>query len=246
VVTDYRYDGLDRRIAVTKGGVTTWTYYDGTQPVVDYLDNETTAFQIFAAGERLDELYAVWTRGEGARWTLTDHQGTVRRLLDSTGHEVAAFRWDSYGNPLSASGTDPDGAGRFAFAGREWDAATGLYFNRARYYDPDLGRFISVDPLGFDSGESNLYRYARNSPLVYTDPTGTISAVEFAVLEVTSRVVDALEMCDLTKNVYQLWNYVGQNIASAVQGQGPAGGNGGDYLNPSLDNLLPFGCLKSD
>jgi hypothetical protein len=41
-VTDYRYDALDRRIGVTRGGVTTWRYYDGAQPIADFAGNETT------------------------------------------------------------------------------------------------------------------------------------------------------------------------------------------------------------
>jgi RHS repeat-associated protein len=49
--------------------------------------------------------------------------------------------------------------------GREWDSETGLYYYRARYYDPKIGRFISKDPIGFAGGGVNLYRYLRNSPI---------------------------------------------------------------------------------
>lgn len=50
---------------------------------------------------------------------------------------------------------------------REWDPETGLYYYRARYYDPKIGRFISEDPI-----QSGSYAYAGNSPAVYGDPTG--------------------------------------------------------------------------
>ena len=60
------------------------------------------------------------------------------------------------------------------FTGREYDSETGLYFYRARYYDPAIGRFISEDPIGFEGGDLNLYAYVRNNPVIYKDPHGTI------------------------------------------------------------------------
>ena len=56
------------------------------------------------------------------------------------------------------------------------DAETGLYYYRARYYDPAIGRFISADPIGFAGGDANLYRYVGNSPVNWTDPSGNIAA----------------------------------------------------------------------
>ena len=103
-------------------------------------------------------------------------------MIDSTGAEVASFEYDGFGNILSAAGDRPDISGRFAFTGREWDAETGLYYYRARYYDPELGRFISRDPIGFESGDANLFRYARNSPIRFRDPTGTLTALEYQVI----------------------------------------------------------------
>ena len=58
------------------------------------------------------------------------------------------------------------------FTGREYDSETGLYFYRARYYDPKIGRFISEDPIGFQGGDLNLYAYVRNNPVNRTDPYG--------------------------------------------------------------------------
>ena len=60
------------------------------------------------------------------------------------------------------------------FTGREYDSETGLYFYRARYYDPAIGRFISEDPIGFSGGDLNLYAYVRNNPVKYKDPLGLI------------------------------------------------------------------------
>ncbi|MBX9660814.1 MAG: RHS repeat-associated core domain-containing protein, partial [Nitrospiraceae bacterium] len=62
--------------------------------------------------------------------------------------------------------------GNAPWTGRELDAETGLQYNRARYYDPKTGRWTSQDPLGFDAGDSNLYRYVKNSPAIHLDPSG--------------------------------------------------------------------------
>jgi RHS repeat-associated protein len=58
-----------------------------------------------------------------------------------------------------------------AFTGREWDPETSLYYYRARYYDPKVGRFLSEDPIGFEGG-IHFYKYAGNNPGVFRDPSG--------------------------------------------------------------------------
>jgi RHS repeat-associated protein len=63
------------------------------------------------------------------------------------------------------------GSGNKAFTGREWDPETGLYYYRARYYDPKLGRFVSEDPIKFLGG-ANFYAYVENSPTTRRDPSG--------------------------------------------------------------------------
>jgi len=217
LVTDYRYDPFNRRIAVTKEGHTTWTYYDGGQPLVDFVDDESTPTAIQFAGEKLDELYAVWRREKGLFWVLTDPLGTPRRLLDTNGVPVAALEFDSFGNPLTASGIEPEAAGRFGFTGREWDPVTGFYFYRARYYDPELGRFLSEDPLQFAAGDSNLYRYVFNQPNTLTDPTGMVTAVEYAHLVLA--VSCPGKFCRFAVCVNGLWS----GVANAVINLVPAG-----------------------
>lgn len=60
----------------------------------------------------------------------------------------------------------------FTFTGRRYDPETELYYYRARYYDPKLGRFVSRDPIGFEGSEWNLYAYANPGPLRHADPSG--------------------------------------------------------------------------
>jgi RHS repeat-associated protein len=81
--------------------------------------------------------------------------------------------YDAFGNVEAES--VPASGDRFKYAGREHDTATGLYYNRARCYDPGTGRFLGEDPIGFGGGDANLYRYVGNSPTNATDPTGLIA-----------------------------------------------------------------------
>jgi RHS repeat-associated protein len=79
-------------------------------------------------------------------------------------------RDDAFGNIVSQ--TDSAYADRFMFAGMQYDATTGLYYDHARNYDSVIGRFTSQDPLGFAAGDTNLYRYVGNAPTDGTDASG--------------------------------------------------------------------------
>ncbi|MDI6751730.1 MAG: RHS repeat-associated core domain-containing protein [bacterium] len=81
---------------------------------------------------------------------------------------VASYRYDPFGNITNQTGTITN---PFGFTGRELDRESGLYFNRARYYDPEIGRFISED-LVRDYEEGNLYSYCKNDPVNCHDPWG--------------------------------------------------------------------------
>ena len=88
-------------------------------------------------------------------------------LADPDGTVATRYTYDPNGQPTSsgAESTNP-----YAFTGRENDG-TGLLHYRNRYYDPETGRFISQDPIGY-AGGTNLYEYALSSPTTYTDPSG--------------------------------------------------------------------------
>ena len=60
----------------------------------------------------------------------------------------------------------------FTYTGREYDAESGLYYYRARYYDPTIGRFLNEDPIGFAGGDMNLYAYVWDNPTNFVDPYG--------------------------------------------------------------------------
>ena len=97
---------------------------------------------------------------------MTDHLGSTVALADTNGTITSSTSYDSFGNATSNIATT------YRYTGREYDEETGLYYYRNRWYDPEIGRFISEDPVGFASGDINLYGYVGNSPLSFTDPSG--------------------------------------------------------------------------
>jgi RHS repeat-associated protein len=83
------------------------------------------------------------------------------------------------------SASDPAFANTYAYTGREWDKEIGLYYYRARFYDPMEGRFISRDPIGFAGGDVNVYRYVQNEPINFVDPDGKFATLPVALFIAT-------------------------------------------------------------
>jgi RHS repeat-associated protein len=107
------------------------------------------------------------TDSSGARSFLRDALGSTLGLADQTGTVQTTYSFDAFGNTTAGGSASSN---TFAYTGREIDAGN-LYYYRARYYNPQLQRFISEDPLGFGGG-INSYAYAGNNPEIFKDPTG--------------------------------------------------------------------------
>jgi RHS repeat-associated protein len=95
--------------------------------------------------------------------------GSVTELTDASGNVIKTYRYKSFGEIYSETGTFNQ---PFTFTGREYDPESRLYYYRARYYDPRAGRFLTQDPIGFASGDVNLYRYVQNNPINWVDALG--------------------------------------------------------------------------
>jgi RHS repeat-associated protein len=104
--------------------------------------------------------------GSDVKYFLADHLGSTTALTDASGAVTSSASYDSFGNATGNLAT------RYKFTGREYDDFTGLHYYRARWYDSNLGRFISEDPIGFAGGDVNLYGYVWNNPTNLTDPFG--------------------------------------------------------------------------
>ena len=178
----YTYDAFDRlvdRIAtVAIGGNPTTTeeryIYDG-QNLVLVLDGYGNVTERELCSPAVDMVLASENASTNAvSWLLADNEGTVRDVATynaGTGATTIADHlvYDAFGN---MSQTTPAAQPRFTYTGQQFDAATGLYYYRARWYDAGMGRFMSQDPAGFSAGDANLYRYCGNSPVNEVDPSG--------------------------------------------------------------------------
>jgi len=167
--TSYKYDWLGRRVRKIVYGspdVVTRYCYDGDQVIAHY--NETGVLQRrFVYGVGIDEPVVMFVPGSGWYYYHYDGLGSVVALSDSSGEIVEQCSYDIFGEPSCISGV----GNPYKFTGREYDAETGLYYYRARYYHTTLGRFLSPDPIRYDHG-MNIYAYCWNNPINRIDPFG--------------------------------------------------------------------------
>jgi RHS repeat-associated protein len=171
----YRYDGLGRRIEKVANGQTRRYVYDGEDILLEY-DGTNTLQARYTHGPGIDEPIAM-QRGGVNHFYHQDSLGTVTELTDSTGATAQSYAYDSYGNIVQQTGTVEN---PYTYAGREFDAETGLYYYRARYYDPRIGRFLQKDPIGLRGG-LNVFSYVGNNPLKYIDPFGLYGTSDFVL-----------------------------------------------------------------
>lgn len=171
---EYQYDALGRRIKKIIGLDTTYFYYDNLQ-VIEERGAGKFVEATYVYGQDLDEILSMHRNGSHYFY-YEDGQGSVARILDQSGNLVERYRYDAFGNlTIFDAGANVINESNinnpYYFTGRRLDKETGLYYYRARYYSPGLGRFIQRDPLGFVDGFS-LYEYGYSNPVNWVDPLG--------------------------------------------------------------------------
>ncbi len=186
-----QYDGEGNRVGKI---VTTATNTVVTLFVVDE-QNPTGYAQVLEELEAVDgaalAVSRVYTYGhtlisqdrrDGPQWQASfygvDGHNNVRYLTDANGVVTDTYDYDAFGNLIAATGTTPN---RYLYSGEQYDADLGLYYLRARYHNPDTGRFWSMDSYegeGSDPGTLHKYTYCGNNPVNAWDPSGQVSLGE--------------------------------------------------------------------
>ncbi|MCI5045869.1 MAG: RHS repeat-associated core domain-containing protein [Aquisalinus sp.] len=220
-------------------GKTIYSVYDASGALVlrdNITDNERTDYISIPGGSVRVKNVGAGSSGSGTlSWVHKDHLGSPVVEANASGTLQWRERYSPYGEKLNSVAGNLD---RPAFTGHIHDDASGLTYMQARFYDPVIGRFLSIDPVGFvESGEDprffNRYVYTFNDPVNLTDPTGRNPAIDrradaFAALPAEDKLAIGSVVADFTP------------IIGSIKG-------GAEFANdPSLINavgIIPYGKI---
>jgi len=176
----YTYDAFGRRARITKGTNTLCLVYDGPHCIAE-VDTNGVLVRSYTYGPGIDNVLAMTVHQPDVQtyYYIKDHLGSTLALTDESGAMVESYSYDAWGRVLGvydAAGvqiSESAVGNRILWQGREYTWSTGLYYFRARWYDPITGRWLSKDPIGI-AGGLNQYVAFGNNPVNFVDPYGLL------------------------------------------------------------------------
>ena len=209
----YKYDPFGRRIEKNVNGNITQYLYDNQDILFEY-DGSGNVLRAYTHGSRIDEPLIMSSNGS-TYYYHADALGSITSISDSTGTVVQRNIYAPFGSIQSGNTL----AQPYAFTGREYDPETGMYYYRARYYDPVLGRFISKDPilhpanappkgslipvfelLSENPQNLNPFVIADNNPINYTDPLGLYGTKDCSYYEQACKTNGGIYECYIVEH----------------------------------------------
>jgi RHS repeat-associated protein len=202
----FKYDPFGRRIYKSSSSATSVYAYDGDN-LVEETNRAGGVVARYEQTQNIDEPLAMLRSGT-TNYYHSDGLGSVTSLSNADGSLAQTYQYDSFGKQTASTGSlvNP-----FQFTAREFDAETSLYYMRARYFDPQTGRFLREDPSGF-SGGINLYAYTMNSPTGWTDPTG----LEMSPEECQRLLKDILRRVEILEKKIANYNPITDGLGGAT------------------------------
>ena len=222
-----------RQLATMYSGGTTWTFtYDANGMRIGRAPNNGAAYTYVYNGSHLSRMtygsntliFAYDASGNpmtvkfngSTYYYVTNLQGDVVTILNSSGVAVVQYTYDAWGKVLTTTGSMASSLGQInplRYRGYVYDMETGLYYLQSRYYNPEIGRFISADnypSTGQGLTGNNMFAYCGNNPVSRNDEGGefwhivigaAIGAVANFAISVASQVISGAEEIDWDKAV---------------------------------------------
>jgi RHS repeat-associated protein len=236
------YDAFGNRVAKTVNGVTTrYLVEDDVNPtgypqVLDELTGSTVTRTYTYGLQRISENQIV-----NSTWTPSfygyDGGGNVRQLTNSAGTVTDTYEYDAFGNSFAKTGSTPN---NYLYRGEQFDPDLGLYYLRARYYNPAIGRFLSRDPLdgnANDPASLHKYLYADGDPINRIDPTGREGLIETAIVY-AKRIAPAVAYASACGwAVYDLYEEIDDALDNVYNMPGPSYDPHGHHYVPEWQLL---------
>ncbi len=185
----FAYDPFGRRIKKVTSTTTSIFAYDGDN-LVEETNSSGAVVTRYEGTQNIDEPLAMLRSG-ATSYYHADGLGSVTSLSSSAGAIANTYTYDSFGKLTASTGSlvNP-----FQYTARESDTETGLYYYRARYYDPTTGRFVSEDPVTFLGGH-NFYDYVGNESVSFIDPSGLAKTCNVPPIGPHSKLPTPLTTC---------------------------------------------------
>ena len=168
------YDPLGRLASQSYYGTVTSFLHDGTNLVGEYDGNGNMLDRyLFTTGT--DQPWVAFSgsalTAANATYLYDDYHGSIIALADSSGNPSAVYKYGPYGEPKNIGNITDFTGFRFRYTGQTVIPEAGLYYYKARVYDPIFGRFLQTDPIG-SKDDLDLYAYTKDDPIDHGDPTG--------------------------------------------------------------------------